>query len=124
MRTLNAPVQVGAVDFDLSASRNGNPINLDYIDLCAIQAVITGSPVGSMKLQGSCDVGTSTTDGNPANNVVTNWTDVAGSSQAVSAAGNLMFNISDAGWKWLRVVYTFTSGTGTAVVRINGKSKN
>jgi|GEM_PF-2192117 len=125
MRTTNFPIQISGANFNLASSQNSDPINCDYIDTLAIQAVLTGtSPTGTLKLQGSCDVGTRTLDNNPANNAVTNWTDVSGSSQAISATGNYMFNISDMSWKWLRVVWTFTSGTGAAVIRGNGKSKN
>lgn len=81
-----------------------------------IQAVWTGTPTGTLKLQYSSDKGTSEKgDG------VTNWTDVTGSSQATGgAAGSHIWDVQT-GARWLRVVYTFSSSTGTLTVTANAK---
>jgi hypothetical protein len=94
----------------LAADYTSPEINVDHIGMMGIQLVFTGTPTGTFKLQGSVvvyeDSGT-----------VNTWTDVADSSQAVSAAGNHMWNFTDIGFNRLRVVYTRTSGTGSLDIR-------
>lgn len=84
---------------------------------CAIQAVITGTLVGSAKLQVSVDPNTLS---DPTSQP-TNWTDYVGSAQTVSSAGTLVWNISDVWFNWVRIVYTATSGTGNISANINTK---
>lgn len=89
----------------------------------SIQVTFTGTPTGTFKLQASSDPVTqvSLNTVTPA----THWTDVANSSQAVSAAGNVLWNVSDVMYNWVRVVYTDGSaGASTAVITnltFNGK---
>lgn len=75
--------------------------------VCCVQAVFTGSPVGSIKLQISNDS--------------SNWTDYTGSATSISAAGDVAWNLSNIGYRYLRVVYTRTSGTGSLSVTVSGK---
>lgn len=83
----------------MASSFNSNAFNLDRTPIFAIQAVYTGSPVGTLKLQSSNDG--------------TNWDDIAGSTVAVSAAGSQTWNYTGAGFGKVRLVYTATSGTGS-----------
>lgn len=107
---------------DMSASINSVGIILDQIPLASIHAVWTGSPVGTLKLQVSNDLVKIPVSGSAdmAANVV-NWTDYTGSSQAVSGAGDFMFNLLSNGYYWIRLVYTRSSGTGTLNVTFSGK---
>lgn len=67
----------------------------------------SGTPTGAFKLQ--CSNDNCGTEAEP-----TDWEDVTGSSYLVSgAAGQLVFNYDTAPFRWLRVVYTATSGSGT-----------
>lgn len=107
---------------DMVGSFNLRAAWLGHICNYSIQLVFTGSPVGAFKLQGSDDPGgpNNTSGSQDAN--VTNWTDITSSSQAISAAGNIMWDVSNAGYNFVRVVYTVTSGTGTLTsARINVK---
>lgn len=61
-----------------------------------------GNLVGSLKLQAS-----NTTNMSPRD-----WVDVANSVQAVTASASHMWNDIDATFRFLRVVWTYTSGTG------------
>lgn len=72
-----------------------------------IQAVFTGSPVGTFTIQSSNDQ--------------TNWDTISGSSVAISAAGSQSWNICNIGYPYLRVVYTRTSGSGSLTVTGFGK---
>lgn len=91
---------------DLSTNVASNAV---YVGNCinySIQIVFTGSPVGEFKLQGSLD-----NDGDP-----TNWTDITGSEESVTAAGDLLWNAQGVGYKYVRLLYTFSSGTGALTV--------
>lgn len=114
-----------AAPLTLTSTVNSEAVLLQNVIDYAIQIVYTGTPTGSFKLQASND------DGQPLKGVspvtlgssVVNWTDVPSSSVAVSgAAGSSMWNIQDAGYRWVRVVYVFTSGTGSlTIARVNTK---
>lgn len=93
---------------DMSGSLNSTPFLLDQNYGYSIQLTWTGTSVGTFTLQLSNDVGTDQFGAG-----VTNWTTLANSSNAVSAAGTLAYNVNLAFYKWVRVVYTRTSG-GTA----------
>lgn len=85
----------------------------------AIQAVYTGTPSGTFKLQASSDPINPPGQGMGAN-VVTNWTDVANSSVTVTAAGNYMWNVTDVMYNYVRLVYTDGSaGASTAVLTVS-----
>lgn len=102
-----------------------NSTAMQTVDLYgyAIQAVWTGTPTGTFKLQASNDP--VTTQWPTAQTQPTNWTDITNSSQAVSAAGNFMWNATDVMYNWVRVVYTDgSSGASTAsltTLTFNGK---
>lgn len=83
----------------------------------AIQAVWSGTPTGTLRLQASCDRGT---EGNVDN--VVNWSNIASTDVALAgAAGGQLWNIDGAGYRWVRVQYVRTSGTGTLNARISVK---
>lgn len=121
-----APVQL-MTDGNMASSLSSIGIDLNQTVMYSIQAVFSGSPVGTLKLQISNDivpvapVAGNPVGSNPAANVV-NWTDYTGSSTAVSAAGNFVWNVFDVGYRWVRVVYTRSSGTGTLNITYSGKS--
>lgn len=112
MRIANEDL-INATPVDLSVSANLRPLWLGHICNYSIQLVFTGSPVGSFKLQASDDPGMANGGQQPQALNVTNWSDVSGSTVAVSAAGNVLYDIANAGYNFVRVVYTATSGTGS-----------
>lgn len=91
----------------------------------AIQATWAGIPTGTFKLQVSCDAATSYNSGNgPGANPITNWTDMTGSEYPVTAAGDYTWNVFEAMYTWIRLVYTDTSGgTSTAVLNVRYSAK-
>lgn len=92
-----------------------DPIWLQSIYAYAIQAVWTGTPDGDLSLQVSSDV----TDISTA---IANWTDYASSTQNTGgAAGNHMWDVVQAGHKWVRVKYVHNSGTGALSLTFNAK---
>ena len=102
----------------LGASTESAPMNLYKVQGYAIQVTWTGSPDGTFKLQGSCQKGT-----NQVGAGVTRWDDISGASQATGgAAGSVLFNsTSTPGYNWVKLVYTRTSGTGTATAEYSAK---
>lgn len=95
-----------------NGSLSGNLISpsqqLTQMAMCSIQASWSGSsPVGSLRLQIS------------NNNTV--WSDYTGSGVAVNGDGNFLWNLINTAFQYVRVVYSFTSGTGTLSITVNGK---
>ncbi len=103
---------------NMGSSITSAPQQLTEMAMACIQAVFTGTPNGTFKLQ------VSTTHKQDAQgNIITEgtWTDYTGSSQAIVAAGDFAWNLSTTPYPFVRLVYTRSSGTGTLNVTINGK---
>ena len=111
----------------MNANRTSQAIQLQNNITYAIQIVFTGTPNGSFKLQAGADpVFNAVSSGNYTGiNLPTHWTDVADSTFVVSAAGDVMWNVAEIGYNWVRVVFTDASGgLSTAVISsavVNGK---
>lgn len=100
---------------DMSAATVSSlPMDCNQIGLAAIQAVWTGSPVGSIFLEIS-------NDETNTQSAIVNWSTYTGSAQAVSGVGNFTWNLNWVGYRWIRVTYTKTSGTGTLGAIFSGK---
>ena len=126
---------IAATGADVSADVDGYAFFIPGVSDISCQAIFTGSPVGTIKLQVSNDpqspsklsgVGQWFPDfNNIANQAnVTNWTDVANSSQAVSAAGTFTWDYPQCGFAWIRCVYVHSSGTGTVRMEMFAKSRS
>lgn len=66
-----------------------------------------GNLAGTMVLQASYDA--------------TTWFTVANSSTAVTSAANVMYDVNEAGYRYVRSNWTFSSGTGNLTVAIHIK---
>ena len=82
-------------------------LDLQQIAGFSLQAIYTGTPTGTFTLECTNDSPISGT---------TVWVTVAGSSFANSSAGSYMWNMINQFYNFIRVKYTFTSGTGTLSV--------
>lgn len=94
-------------DANMTATSYSTAMCLEKTSGFSIQAVVTGSPVGTLKLQGSND------ESSP-----TNYTDIGGSSFAASAT-TFIWNVDRPHYKWVRLAFVFTSGSGTLNARYN-----
>ncbi len=75
-----------------------------------VQAVYTGSPVGTIQILASNDG--------------VNFVPAPGTSPtAVSGAGSFMFNVDGIHYGFIQVLYTFTSGTGALTASVSAKRK-
>jgi len=93
---------------------------LDSIWGYSIQAVWTGTPNGTIKLQASSDP---INQANQVNSPI-NWTDIANSAQVITAAGNFMWNITSTSYNYVQLVYLdASSGSSTAVLNANFNAK-
>jgi hypothetical protein len=105
----------------MNATLESKPVQLENAVDFAIQVVFTGTPTGSFKLQCSCDPVPAPAlafgpNGSPQLSPA-HWTDIAGSSATVSAAGDITWNYQDCGFTYVRVVYTDgSSGASTALI--------
>lgn len=125
MRTVN---KVLSTNQAMNVTSNSQYQPLRNIYTYAMQAVVTGTPTGNIKLQASCDPETNDTQYNATNlppaQGPTNWADVTGSTFTLSASGVTIWNVDFVGYNYVRVVYTDTSGgtsTATMTITFNGK---
>jgi hypothetical protein len=93
---------------------------LGHISDYAIQFVFSASNC-NFKLQGSCDEGNQNAQAQTAEEAkVTNWSDIASSTVTVTGAGDVLYNIQNAGYNWVRVVITGTCTLTSARFNVKG----
>lgn len=104
----------------ITPSFNGDAIDTSQMLYLSAQAVTAGgaSPSFTVKLQMSNDV--CLTGNQPTPFAPTNWTDISGASVTVSSNGAALIPKTDLTYRWVRVVVTFTSGTGNVIVNVFG----
>jgi hypothetical protein len=108
----------------MASSFATDAVNLISIYAYSIQVVWGGgsSPVGTFKLQGSNDAGDSGTGQGVTPPV--NFTDITSSPQSISGApGSILFDVTECSYRWVRLVYTATSGSATisdAMMNVKG----
>lgn len=93
---------------DASGNLTGDATNIAHITDVAYQCTFTGSPAGTMSIEGSIDG--------------VNYVSV--DSKSVSGAGSVLFGLSLLSFPWIRPVYAKTSGSGSLTVWIFGKGRD
>lgn len=120
MRTCNHILTSGSVSSSFSTS----PFRVENMDRVSVQLVQSGTALtGTYTLYASNDFGKAhLTDPTNATGIFT-WTAVSDSSQALTGSGDVMWNVADIGWRWLKVGFskTATAATGTVVITVNAK---
>lgn len=116
----------------MSASLNSFGIDTSQKLAVSIQALwnqggFTTSALGTLKLQGSNDNATVPESGSPgtdpAVNVV-NWTDLPGtlsSTSSLAGSSSFMWTLSLPGFRWIRMAFVTTSGSGNLSAQYFGK---
>lgn len=107
----------------LNANYNSTPsVLVDIYGFC-VQAIITGTPTGTAKLQASSDT-VNRSSGTGVVATPTNWNDIVGSTLTVTSSGVLTWNFNGCFFNFVRLVYTDGSGgtsTATITATINTK---
>lgn len=114
MRQKNVPLTLSSTAMTGTATLTSTGIDLISAYAFSIQVTWSGgsATVGTFKLQASNDPG----DNGSGQGVSqpTHWTDVTSSSQAISGTpGSIMYDVTECAYRWVRLSYTNTSGTGT-----------
>lgn len=97
---------------DMSASITGNQITVDHAAIASYMIVCTGAPVGTLSIQFSNDPIVII----PNNQQAANWVTDTAYNTAVAAAGSFSIKIPDIAFRFVRLIYTRTSGTGNITV--------
>lgn len=106
-------LEVSKSPIDLSAPAVMDPIWTAHVLDFSIQLIFDGTPAGEFKLQASSDKGTSTQgEGFYDLRNLGNWTDIECSNQLISEAGDHMWMGTNVGFRWVRVVWTPSGGSG------------
>ncbi len=95
----------------VNAAVNSNSVNISRLDTASVQVNVTNesSPNGSVTLQASNDDST--------------WIDVTGSATNITDGSDIMLNLADVGYKYLRAAFARTSGSWDAEVIVAGKER-
>lgn len=100
---------------DASKSETSAAIDASNLFACSLQVVTTGtSPTGTVKFQFSNDVPV----GPPASFTPTNWSDIPSATVSTTTAGVYVIPKTDLCYGYIRVVYTFASGSGTITANV------
>ena len=113
-------------DTDMSADIVSEPVYLGHIAYYSIQLIWEGDPDGTFTLEMSNDAGNIQAASQEDRDFqITNWTTIGNSASIVSAEGDLGYNVENAGYRWVRVVFSANSaGANTptlSIARVNGK---
>jgi len=94
----------------ISASFDSAPVGMTRISGVSLSVVFTGAGTGTFKLQASND---------PGPPGATSWLDVPNSTADPAAGSPILWNVSNAQWRWTRAVWTAAVGSLTMTVRGN-----
>lgn len=127
MRQQSTPLTINGVKVagsaNLSTTFTTDAINLFSIYAFSIQVNWSSgaAPSGTFNLQGSNDPGDA--GSGQAVTKPTNFTNITNSSQAISGTpGSILFDVTECSYRWVRLVYTATSGSANVTnAQMNAK---
>ncbi len=99
------------------------PSNIKYKDSVAVQLSWTGTPTGTFAVQGSVDYNPGQPQSGGGQNAG-HWTAIPLSPPPIASgsADQILMNLDQLAFPWIRVVYTNVSGTGVLTGYISAKS--
>ena|SRR5579859_5342950 len=113
MRKVNCAA-LAAVD---TSSQNGAQLDTNQWVSASFHAVFGDSTAaGTVKLQASNDIFLDQYQ--PGNFTVTNWVDLPNQSATITSGAPAILTVAQCAYRWMRVVYTSTSG-GSSTVTVN-----
>jgi len=102
----------------LTSSFVSNPVSVQRLDRVGLEIIVTGTPTGTVTVQGSIDYVPPTVQISPSVSPAT-WFDIPLDLDALTGGPQTyVIDMVTTAIPWLRISYTFTSGTGsmTAVI--------
>lgn len=96
-----------------------SPTNVQWLDNVSIQLNFSGTPTGTFSVQGSLDYKAYPLTG--VQESAGNWITITTAS-ASGAAGNVLFDLNQLSFPWVRVIYTRSGGSGTLDGFISAKA--
>lgn len=91
----------------MSADVTSSALDTSSMVSVSVQAAVTGTCAGTIKMQASNDAASPV-----------NWSDIANATVSVSNTGVYFIPKQDISYQYIRIVYTRTSGSGTLVARV------
>jgi len=91
----------------LTTDRSAVGIPNRFASGLSIASYITGTPVGSLIVEGSNDLVL-----NPVDIAESSWIEITPYTEAITTAINIMTFIDNLRCKWIRLRYDYTSGSG------------
>jgi hypothetical protein len=91
--------------------------NIQFLDNISVQANFTGTPTGTLNVQGSVDY-SQDAQGNVIN--AGNWITITTNSPSGSA-NQVLFDLNQLSFPYLRLQYVASSGSGTLNAYVSGK---
>jgi len=104
----------------LTANQTSTVTDIRYLDNISIQLIATGTPTGTFAVQISNDYLAS--NGTVVNAGTWNALTLPSTPTLSGAASNIFLELNQLGGAYIRVVYTFSAGTGTLNGYITGKA--
>lgn|SRR5574343_709044 len=106
---------------DMSGDVTSDPTNIQFLDNISIQLNFTGTPTGTFSVQGSLDYQQTSPFAKAATG---NWIDLtlSPSPAASGSASQILLDLNQLSFPWIRVKYTRSSGSGTLNAFISGKA--
>lgn len=109
-------------DGDMSGNLTSNVTDIRFMDNISVQLIFTGTPTGTFEVEGSLDYNRP----DPTTGVTNpgTWTPITFSTPPVAsgAAGDILLDMNQLSFPFIRVVYISTSGSGTLQCWISGKA--
>lgn len=96
---------------DASTNQTSAAIDTREDVYISVHNISTGTATGTVKLQASNDSITSGT-------TPTNWVDIPSATVSITAASNTTIPSQLCNYNYVRVVFTFTAGTGTITSKV------
>lgn len=113
MRNVNCNVLSGSD----ASTQNGITVDSNQLINASFQAVFgDATATGTFKIQMSNDINTDRYQA--FNFTVTNWTDIPNASASITSGGSAVITLTEISYRWLRAVYTASSG-GSTTVKVN-----
>lgn len=119
MRNLNCQILSGAD----TGSVNGTAVDANQLISASFQIIFgDATATGTFKLQASNDIPGTYYEPTPF--VPTNWTDIPSATTAIALGASALISLATMNYRWVRAVYTSSSGGSTTViVNINALSQ-